>query len=146
MNRADGKAQRNIRAQRQAAGKQSYRRIRGRKIGTHPRSKGPRLRPASRSQAAIAGVFVSSARLVSEHKKNPAVELPISVVEKTDETGRLYRLNLAVHGLEGVIRHGGNVNFYYDDPHDVTNRFDFVLANPSFNVNAAKVAHVRGFQ
>jgi type I restriction enzyme M protein len=57
-------------------------------------------------------------------------------VEKTDETGRLARLNLAVHGLEGDIRHGGNVNSYYDDPHAATGQFDFVLANPPFNVNA----------
>ena len=82
------------------------------------------------------GMFVSSARFVSEHKKNPAAELSIHGVEKTDETGRLCRLNLAVHGLEGDIRHGGNVNSYYDDPHQATGKFDFVLANPPFNVNA----------
>ena len=45
-------------------------------------------------------------------------------------------MNLAVHGLEGDIRHSGQVNSYYDDPHDATGRFDFVLANPPFNVNA----------
>jgi len=82
------------------------------------------------------GMFVSSARFVAEHKKNPAAELSIHGVEKTDETGRLCRLNLAVHGLEGDIRHGGNINSYYDDPHEATGRFDFVLANPPFNVNA----------
>jgi len=119
------------------------------------------------------GMFVQSARFVAEHQKNPAAELAICGVEKTDETGRLCRLNLAIHGLEGDIRHGGQVNSYYDDPHDAclpspsgTNppgadlvgrspsegfragksgnigaggeggAFDFVLANPPFNVNA----------
>lgn len=82
------------------------------------------------------GMFVQSARFVSEHQKNPAAELAICGVEKTDDTGRLCRLNLAVHGLEGDIRHGGNVNSYYDDPHAASGQFDFVLANPPFNVNA----------
>ena len=82
------------------------------------------------------GMFVQSARFVSEHQKNPAAELAICGVEKTDETGRLCRLNLAVHGLEGEIKHGGNINSYYDDPHSATGAFDFVLANPPFNVNA----------
>ncbi len=82
------------------------------------------------------GMFVQSARFVAEHKKNPASELSIFGVEKTDETGRLCRMNLAVHGLEGDIRHGGEVNSYYDDPHKAVGAFDFVLANPPFNVNA----------
>ena len=82
------------------------------------------------------GMFVQSARFVAEHQKNPAAELAICGVEKTDETGRLCRLNLAVHGLEGDIKHGSNINSYYDDPHTATGQFDFVLANPPFNVNA----------
>ena len=82
------------------------------------------------------GMFVQSARFVSEHRKNPSEALTIFGVEKTDDTGRLCRLNLAVHGLEGDIRHGGSTNSYYDDPHDATGKFDFVLANPPFNVNA----------
>ena len=82
------------------------------------------------------GMFVQSARFVAEHQKNPAAELAICGVEKTDDTGRLCRLNLAVHGLEGDIKHGGQINSYYDDPHNATGQFDFVLANPPFNVNA----------
>ena len=100
------------------------------------------------------GMFVSSARFVSEHKRklplppgegwgggktfsaNPADELFICGVEKTDDTGRLARMNLAIHGLEGDIRHGGHINSYYDDPHEAVGKFDFVLANPPFNVNA----------
>jgi type I restriction enzyme M protein len=82
------------------------------------------------------GMFVQSARFVKEHKKNPSSELSIFGVEKTDETGRLCRMNLAVHGLEGDIRHGGEINSYYDDPHKAVGAFDFALANPPFNVNA----------
>jgi len=82
------------------------------------------------------GMFVQSARFVSEHQKNAADELFIHGVEKTDDTGRLARMNLAIHGLEGDIRHGGHINSYYDDPHAAVGKFDFVLANPPFNVNA----------
>jgi len=82
------------------------------------------------------GMFVQSARFVAEHQKDPTKELSVHGVEKTDETGRLCRMNLAIHGLEGDIRHGGQVNSYYDDPHEATGRFDFGLANPPFNVNA----------
>ena len=81
------------------------------------------------------GMFVQSARFVAERKKNPAAELSICGVEKVDETGRLARLNLSIHGLEGDIRHGGNINSYYDDPHTATGQFDFVMANPPFNVD-----------
>ena len=82
------------------------------------------------------GMFVQSARFVSEHQKNAADELFIHGVEKTDDTGRLARMNLAIHGLEGDVRHGGHINSYYDDPHEAVGKFDFVLANPPFNVNA----------
>ena len=82
------------------------------------------------------GMFVQSARFISEHQKNAADELFIHGVEKTDDTGRLARMNLAIHGLEGDIRHGGHINSYYDDPYEAVGKFDFVLANPPFNVNA----------
>src|SRR5260370_11650784 len=41
-------------------------------------------------------------------------------------------MNLAVHGLEGDIREG---NSYYEDIHDSVGKFDFVMANPPFNVD-----------
>jgi type I restriction enzyme M protein len=85
------------------------------------------------------GMFVQSANFVANHrtgeKSDGGGELSIHGIEKVDDTGRLCRLNLAVHGLEGDIRHGGEINSYYDDPHNLVGRFDFVLANPPFNVN-----------
>ncbi len=79
------------------------------------------------------GMFVQSARFVSEHQKSPAKELAVYGQEKERATGDLCRMNLAVHGLEGDIKQAIS---YYDDPHDATGKFDFVLANPPFNVNA----------
>ena len=90
------------------------------------------------------GMFVQSARFVAEHQRNPGDELMIFGVEKTDETGRLARMNLAVHGLEGSIQHGGHINSYYDDPFEATGQFDFVLANPPFNVNAVNKERLEG--
>lgn len=82
------------------------------------------------------GMFVQSARFVSEHRENPTRKLHIYGIEKSEDTGRLCSLNLAVHGLIGDVRYEGEVNSYYDDPHRAAGRFDFVLANPPFNVNA----------
>ncbi len=79
------------------------------------------------------GMFVQSARFVHEHRKNPATELSIHGQEKVGATIALCRMNLAMHGLEGEIREAIT---YYDDPHKATGRFDFLLANPPFNVNA----------
>jgi type I restriction enzyme M protein len=87
------------------------------------------------------GMFVQSARFVENHHKNPNAEIMVYGQEKTDETVRLCKMNLAVHGLSGDIREG---NSYYEDIHnsvetsrgDVsTGRFDFVMANPPFNVD-----------
>lgn len=78
------------------------------------------------------GMFVQSARFVAEHKKNPGAELSVYGQEKVAETVRLGKMNLAVHGLSGDIREG---NAYYEDLHRAVNKFDFVMANPPFNVD-----------
>jgi type I restriction enzyme M protein len=78
------------------------------------------------------GMFVQSARFVEEHKRNPDAELSIYGQEKVAETVRLGKMNLAVHGLAGDIRQG---NTYYEDLHSSPGKFDFVMANPPFNVD-----------
>ncbi len=78
------------------------------------------------------GMFVSSARYVLNHKKNPNGEISIFGQERVVETIRLCKMNLAVHGLSGDIRAS---NTYYEDIHDCIGKFDFVMANPPFNVS-----------
>jgi type I restriction enzyme M protein len=78
------------------------------------------------------GMFVQSAKFVERHKKNPTSEISAFGQEKTAETIRQCKMNLAVHGLSGDVRQG---NSYYEDIHNSLGRFDFVMANPPFNVN-----------
>jgi len=78
------------------------------------------------------GMFVQSARFVSIRKKNPTDEISIYGQEKTPKNVRLCKMNLAVHGLPGDIK---QANTYYEDLHECVGKFDFVMANPPFNVD-----------
>jgi len=78
------------------------------------------------------GMFVQSAEFVKEHRKNPSSEISIYGQERVIDIVRLCKMNLAVHGLSGDIRQG---NTYYEDHHESLGKFDFVMANPPFNVN-----------
>ena len=78
------------------------------------------------------GMFVQSAAFVEGHQRVAGDELSCFGQEKTADTVRLAKMNLAVHGLQGDIREG---NSYYDDIHNSAGQFDFVMANPPFNVN-----------
>ena len=86
------------------------------------------------------GMFVSSARYVLNHKKNPNEEISIFGQERVVETIRLCKMNLAVHGLSGDIRQS---NTYYEDVHDCVGKFDFVMANPPFNVSGVDKAKIK---
>jgi len=78
------------------------------------------------------GMFVQSAYFVERHQGSPGNELSVFGQEKTGETVKLAKMNLAIHGLSGDVREG---NSYYEDPHESHGRFDFVMANPPFNVD-----------
>ncbi|MBC7160796.1 MAG: N-6 DNA methylase [Immundisolibacter sp.] len=78
------------------------------------------------------GMFVQSAAFVQRHQKNATRELTVFGTEKASDTVKLAKMNLAVHGLSGDVR---EANTYYEDPHKALGRFDFVMANPPFNVS-----------
>lgn len=79
------------------------------------------------------GMFVQSAEFVRNHQENGNQgNISIHGVERVAETIRLCKMNLAVHGLEGDIK---QANSYYADPHNCLGKFDFVMANPPFNVD-----------
>lgn len=50
-------------------------------------------------------------------------------------------MNLALHGLSGDIR---QANSYYEDPHGALGAFDYVMANPPFNVDKIKKKDLAG--
>jgi len=85
-----------------------------------------------------AGMFVHSADFVKRHQRAPDKEISLFGMEKTKETIRLAKMNLAVHGLSGTI---ADTNSYYDDAPEafkgvpLVGGFDFVMANPPFNVS-----------
>lgn len=78
------------------------------------------------------GMFVQSAHFVERHQHDPSRQLSIYGQERVADTVRLAKMNLAVHGLSGDIRQG---NTYYEDLHESFGQFDFVMANPPFNVD-----------
>lgn len=83
------------------------------------------------------GMFVQSARFIEEHRKainQSAGDLDLFVCgqEKKLATVKLAKMNLAVNGLRGDIHRAIS---YYEDPANSLGRFDYVLANPPFNVD-----------
>jgi type I restriction enzyme M protein len=86
------------------------------------------------------GMFVQSARFVEQLHANPAERLTFYGLEKNPTTIRLAKMNLAVHGLEGDIQKAIS---YYEDPHELFGKADFVMANPPFNVDEVDADKVK---
>jgi len=86
------------------------------------------------------GMFVQSAHFVELLKANPMERLIFYGMEKNQTTIRLAKMNLAVHGLEGDIQRAIT---YYEDPHNLRAKADFVLSNPPFNVNEVDADKVK---
>lgn len=87
------------------------------------------------------GMFVQSARFIEEKKKNPSEELSIYGNDRVTGNVNMCKMNLAVHGLSGDIK---EANTYYEDVHKVVGKFDFVMANPPFNVDKVDYKKVKG--
>ena len=58
--------------------------------------------------------------------------------EKVEYNAKLCMMNIAVHGLTGVIKSGDEANTFYHDAHNLVECCDYVMANPPFNVDKVK--------
>ena len=87
------------------------------------------------------GMFVQSARFVErapQRQGRPPLDLRPRARRRDL---RLCKMNLAVHGLEGQISQS---NTYYEDPFKSVGQFDYVMANPPFNVNKIDKTKLEG--
>ena len=79
------------------------------------------------------GMFVQTAHYIERHKnKGEQLNLRAYGVEKTQQTVRLAKMNLVLNNVRGEITYA---NSYYSDPYDSYGNFDYVMANPPFNVD-----------
>jgi type I restriction enzyme M protein len=80
------------------------------------------------------GMFVQTAHYIKRQKENGENDINLRAygVERTGETANLAKMNLFLNNIRGDIIEG---NSYYVDPHDSYENFDYVMANPPFNVD-----------
>ncbi|MBK8680236.1 MAG: N-6 DNA methylase [Sphingobacteriales bacterium] len=90
------------------------------------------------------GMFVQSSEFVDKRRKelhdDDTKDLMVYGSEKDSETVKLARMNLAVNGLRGQVV---QANAYYENPFDSYNKFDYVMANPPFNVDDVNYDRVK---
>ena len=88
------------------------------------------------------GMFVQSFNFIRHHQKkgnDASKKIMIYGQEKEESTVRLCKMNLAIHGLEGEIKNG---NTYYENLFK-GQKFDFVMANPPFNVSGVEAEKLK---
>ena len=90
------------------------------------------------------GMFVQSGDFVNNLGMNANSALTFYGQEKVDFNARLCLMNMAVHGLNAIIKSGDDANTYAKDAHNLIGQCDFVMANPPFNVDGVKEATVSG--
>jgi len=87
------------------------------------------------------GMFVQTAHYIAHHSaKGKDINLRAYGVEKTGATVKLAKMNLVLNNVRGTIT---NANSYYRDPYDCFGRFDYVMANPPFNVDEVELDQVK---
>lgn len=94
------------------------------------------------------GMFVMSADFVERHGQKASSEISIYGVEKDRVTVNLNKMNLAVHGLSGDVREANtyatDIQQLFPRVFDERGGFDFVMANPPFNVSGVRKDDVEG--
>lgn len=87
------------------------------------------------------GMFVQAARYMHRHNASnqDLMRFRCYGVEKDPDTGKLGKMNLLLNNVRGEIT---EANSYYSDPYDAVGQFDYVMANPPFNVDEVLVSKV----
>lgn len=78
------------------------------------------------------GDFVNAAGMVANNS------MTFYGQEKVQYNAKPCLMNMAVHGLSGVIKSGDEANTFYYDAHNLDGRCDYIMANPPFNVDKVK--------
>ena len=84
------------------------------------------------------GMFIQSGDFVNAHGMNANSAMTFYGQEKVEYNAQLCLMNMAVHGLTGVIKSGDEGNSFYNDAHQLDGRCDYIMANPPFNVDKVK--------
>ena len=84
------------------------------------------------------GMFVQSGDFVNAAGMNANSAMTFYGQEKVEYNAQLCLMNMAVHGLTGVIKSGDEANTFYHDAHNLNGCCDYIMANPPFNVDKVK--------